>query len=454
MSRDPVPDLLARAAERLGDQFAFLPEIESASLSVAQKTAMAAVLDETARRLGDNYPYFHPFYAGQMLKPPHPVARAAYALAMAINPNNHARDGGRASSAMEIEAVAAIASMFGWTAPNYLGHLTSSGTIANLEALWIAGQIAPGKRILGSEQAHYTHERISAVLKLPYASVETDCRGRLDLNSLEAELRKGDVGTVVVTLGTTAIGAVDPLDGILSLRQKYGFRVHVDAAYGGYFKLIPDSLDAPARQAYSVIEHADSIVVDPHKHGLQPYGCGCNLFRDPGVGRFYKHDSPYTYFTSHELHLGEISLECSRAGAAAVALWATHKLLPPVPGGEFARGLASGRVAALELDRRLREDGRFAPFVAGPPELDIVVWKIAAAAPQESSQRAQQIFDACAARNLHLALVQLPQRWFGPEGAGDSGADKVTCLRSVLMKPEHEAWLDRIWQVFSAACDV
>src|ERR1700756_1628781 len=141
MSRDPVPDLLARAAERLGDEFAFLPE--SASFSPAQEAAMAEVLNETARRLGDNYPYFHPFYAGQMLKPPHPVARAAYALAMTINPNNHARDGGRASSAMEIEAVADLAAMFGWTGGEYLGHLTSSGTLANLEALWIAGQIAP-----------------------------------------------------------------------------------------------------------------------------------------------------------------------------------------------------------------------------------------------------------------------------------------------------------------------
>src|SRR5579863_2460642 len=154
MSRDPVPDLLARAAERLGDEFAFLPE--SASLNSAQEAAMAEVLDETARRLGDNYPYFHPFYAGQMLKPPHPVARAAYALAMAINPNNHARDGGRASSEMEVEAVTEIAAMFGWKAEGYLGHLTSSGTIANLEALWVAGQVNPGKRgrnrILGSEQ--------------------------------------------------------------------------------------------------------------------------------------------------------------------------------------------------------------------------------------------------------------------------------------------------------------
>ena len=91
------------------------PRFDPARPSDADADAMAAVLDETAQRLGDNYPYFHPLYAGQMLKPPHPVARAAYALAMTINPNNHARDGGRASSAMEIEAVAEIAGMFGWT---------------------------------------------------------------------------------------------------------------------------------------------------------------------------------------------------------------------------------------------------------------------------------------------------------------------------------------------------
>src|SRR3974390_2309820 len=125
MAHDPVPGLLNRAADRLSEQFLTLPGTPELPLSSLEK--MAAVLDETARRLGDNYPYFHPLYAGQMLKAPHPVARAAYALAMAINPNNHARDGGRASSEMEIEAVAHIARMFGWQAPDFLGHLTSSG---------------------------------------------------------------------------------------------------------------------------------------------------------------------------------------------------------------------------------------------------------------------------------------------------------------------------------------
>lgn len=455
MTQDPVPGLLARATRRLAEEFAALPEVAETSPDDAQLAAMANVLELTAHRLGDNYPYFHPLYAGQMLKPPHPLARAAYALAMSINPNNHARDGGRASSVMEIEAVAAIAAMFGWAQSGYLGHLTSSGTLANLEALWAAGQIAPGRRIVGSEQAHYTHQRISAVLKLPYSSVPSDNSGRMSLEALETELRKGGVGTVVVTLGTTAIGAVDSLDQVMALRSRYDFRVHVDAAYGGYFRLISDRLDEPARRAYAAIHQADSIVVDPHKHGLQPYGCGCVLFRDPGVGRFYKHDSPYTYFTSKELHLGEISLECSRAGAAAVALWATLQLLPLTPDGEFARGLASGRRAALELDRRLREDHRrwVEPLLSGPPELDIVVWKLKAETPQRASALAQQIFAACGTRNLHLALVQLPEDWFRRTDAGvpHSGSELVTCLRSVLMKPEHEAWLDRIWQEYVAA---
>ncbi len=302
MPDDQVPELLTLATKELEKEFCALPDFAAARPSDGDAEAMARVLEETARRLGDNYPYFHPLYAGQMLKPPHPVARAAYALAMTINPNNHARDGGRASSAMEIEAVAEIAAMFGWE--EYLGHLTSGGTMANLEALWVAGQMAPGGRILGSEQAHYTHHRISGVLKLEYASVAADSRGRMRLDSLEDELCKGEVSTVVVTLGTTAVGAVDPLPEILNLRERYGFRVHVDAAYGGYFKLIEAKLEEPARRAYEAIGQADSIVIDPHKHGLQPYGCGCVLFRDPGVGRFYKHDSPYTYFTSKELHLG------------------------------------------------------------------------------------------------------------------------------------------------------
>jgi tyrosine decarboxylase / aspartate 1-decarboxylase len=460
--RDPILDLLEAPVARLAESFTDLPAFDSLLNKASDRDAMDAVLADVAVRMGDNYPYFHPLYAGQMLKPPHPIARAAYMLAMAINPNNHARDGGRASSQMEIEAVAEIARMFGWPrtgAVGFLGHLTSGGTFANLEALWVAGQLAPEKRIVAQEQAHYTHKRITSVLKIPFTTIASDNLGRMDLNALEEELRRGDVGAVVVTMGTTALGSVDPLPDILSLRDRYGFRVHLDAAYGGYFRLIADELDEPARSAFEAMDQADSIVVDPHKHGLQPYGCGCVLFKDPSVGRFYKHDSPYTYFTSNELHLGEISLECSRAGASAVALWATQRLLPLAANGEFARGLAAGRRAAIELDRRIRANDAFAPF-AGKPELDIVVWQAKpdkADSLEKRSKLAQRIFDGCAALNLHLALVQLPEAMFtlnsATEETASSAKSAVTCLRSVLMKPEHAEWLDEIWDRLSTVAN-
>ncbi len=429
--------LLQEAAEKLSRSFVSLPEVSTSD--PADDERIAGVLDQVAARMGDNYPYFHPLYAGQMLKPPHPVARLAYALAMFVNPNNHALDGGRASSKMEKEAVAEIAGMFGWQ--EFLGHLCGGGTVANLEALWVAGQLHPKQTVVASSQAHYTHSRISGVLGIPFAAIECDRWGRMDAHALASRLQAGDVGCVVATLGTTAVGAVDPLPAVLKLREKYGFRVHVDSAYGGYFTLA-DNLADDARAAFDQIGEADSIVIDPHKHGLQPYGCGCVLFRDPAVGKLYKHDSPYTYFSSSgDLHLGEISLECSRAGASAVALWATQKMLPLTRDGEFAAGMSSCRAAALALHAKLAGDARWiTPF---PPELDIVVWAPQAPRASEASAISRKIFDAAAKRDLHLALANLPAKFFADAMEMDS--ETITCLRSVLMKPEHKQWVEKIY---------
>src|SRR3989441_3343270 len=435
---------LVEAVKRLDDGFGKLPDYERGAPGIGR---LPEVLNATAERMRDNYPYFHPLYAGQMLKPPHAVARLAYALAMWINPNNHALDGGRATSAMEKEAVAEIAGMFGWK--NFLGHLCGGGTMANLEALWVAGQLRPDRKIVASEQAHYTQGRVSGVLKLPFESVACDARGRMDMNALARRMERGDVGTVVATMGTTATGSVDPLREILALRTKHGFRIHADAAYGGYFAL-SENLGEEATRAFARIGEADSIVIDPHKHGLQPYGCGCVLFRDPDVGRLYTHDSPYTYFSSAELHLGEISLECSRPGAAAAALWATQRLLPLKKGGEFARGLERGRKAALALFDKLLADERFVTAFA--PELDIVVFAPKAASTSEASVLSREIFEAAARHDLHLAVAELPVRfWEANLGVMKRDRETITCLRSVLMKPEHLDWVERIWALLSSA---
>jgi len=435
--------LLRAALDKLEEGNANLPDFTPAF----DEDAVAGVLAQVAERMQDNYPYYHPQYAGQMLKPPHPVARIAYALSLWVNPNNHALDGGRASSAMEKECITELGQMFGWSAP--LGHLTGGGTMANLEALWVTGRLRPGKKIIASEQAHYTHSRISEVLGIPFAPVPVDGVGRMNPDAVERMLQEGDVGAVVVTIGTTGLGVVDPLPEILTLREKYDFRIHADAAYGGYFGLSSEIGDS-ARASFEALEKVDSIVIDPHKHGLQPYGCGCVLFKDPAIGELYKHGSPYTYFSSGDLHLGEISLECSRPGAAAVGLWATQRLLPPVPGGEFAADLDASLRAARQLWRALKNSDTYAPLMH--PELDIVVYAVKANTSSESSKRARQIFEEAAKRDLHLALIELPTdivRDYAPEI--ESNSEVMTCLRSVLMKPEHEDWIERLTELLEAS---
>lgn len=431
--------ILEKALAKMEEGFGDLPPIEQ-DFDIE---GMEKVMLQVAESMHDNYPYFHPYYAGQMLKPPHPIARVAYMLAMWINPNNHALDGGLASSHFEKEAVADIARIFGWD--SFLGHLTGGGTMANMEALWISSQLNPGKKIVASEQAHYTHKRISDVLGLDFQEVHCDDYARMDVEALRKILEAGNVGTVVATIGTTGTGSVDPLLEILKLREEFGFRLHADAAYGGYF-ILADNLDVHARSVYEHLGEVDSIVVDPHKHGLQPYGCGSILYHDPSVGKYYKHESPYTYFTSSELHLGEISLECSRAGASAVALWATQKLLPMEKNGEFAHGLAKGREAALALYEKIDTDERFRTIF--PPELDIVIWVPDGSHASQISARSEQIFNAAAEENLHLATFKYPaallqEKW--PDVEFDQ--TYVTCLRSCLMKPEHLDWVENIWQI-------
>jgi glutamate/tyrosine decarboxylase-like PLP-dependent enzyme len=433
---------LSRGVAAIEDwQESFAPFERDPSLRVSDEQ-IASVFEDFTQRLRENYPFFHPSYAGQMLKPPHPAAVVGYLTAMLVNPNNHALDGGPATARMEKEVVAQLAGMFGLA--THLGHLTTSGTIANLEALYVARELHPGSGVAYSEEAHYTHGRMCGVLGVEGIPVGVDAAGRLDLAALDDLLATGRIGTVVATAGTTGLGVIDPVHEVLAIARRHRVRVHVDAAYGGFYTLLAGGEGRAAldEAPWRAISGCDSVVVDPHKHGLQPYGCGAVLFRDPGAGRFYRHDSPYTYFTSDELHLGEISLECSRAGAAAAALWLTFQLLPPTPGG-LGQVLAACRRAALDTAELIDASGRLVLFQ--PPELDIVCYFPVTSPPSlsaidDASGRMLAGGMADRADPVFLSTLQVPASGFARRHAGIAAdRDGVRILRSVLMKPEAES---------------
>jgi glutamate/tyrosine decarboxylase-like PLP-dependent enzyme len=367
---------------------------------------------------------------------------------------------------MEREVTAQLAAMFGFG--THLGHLTTSGTIANLEALFVARELHPGRGIAFSADAHYTHSRMCGLLGIEGHPVAVDRRGRMDLDALDELLRTGRVGTVVLTAGTTGLGAIDPIHEALGLCRRHGARIHVDAAYGGFFTILARAGGAHGNSAADAREHGtgdtehsaddtgglpaapwraiaecDSVVVDPHKHGLQPYGCGAVLFRDPGVARFYLHDSPYTYFTSADLHLGEISLECSRAGASAAALWLTFRLLPPTPDG-LGQVLAAGRRAALAWSALIGKSDVLELYQA--PELDIVSYfpVTGPAALSRIDQASERILQAGMTGPDPVFLSTLradADAFLARHGSVRADAAGARILRSVLMKPEAEDYV-------------
>ena len=114
-----------------------------------------------------------------------------------------------------------------------------------------------------------------------------------------------------------------------------------------------------------------------------------------------------------------------------------------MPGGDFAKDLAKSRSAALTLYEKLQDDSRY--FLVSVPETDIVVWGVQGTSTSEMSQKAHALFKHAESNQLYLSLYKYPAAKLDrPDFEIDR--DFLVCLRSSLMKPEHEAWIEEIWK--------
>jgi glutamate/tyrosine decarboxylase-like PLP-dependent enzyme len=214
--------------------------------------------------------------------------------------------------------------------------------------------------------AHYSWEKALKLLGLGSANlvrVRVDERMRMDIEALDealeqAEAERRPVLAVVGVLGTTEYGSIDPIDGIVGLRQrwrKHGleFGIHVDAAWGGYLASIfrdangtlVDHAELRRRfhyfpsegvhHSFAALRHVDSITVDPHKLGFIPFGCGAYVARNRAMTDFIDQKAAYVFDGDDEVdysrrfhNLGKFILEGSKPGAAAAAVWVSHRVLP------------------------------------------------------------------------------------------------------------------------------
>jgi len=210
---------------------------------------------------------------------------------------------------------------------------------------------------------HYSWPKGAAILGIGSDnmwSLPVDLNARMDVNKLRQSLdlcleKKIALMNVVAIIGTTEESAVDPLAEILVIRDEYRkkgleFAVHCDAAWGGYFKTMMNSSDDSSPHSfkhvdettmanlpmsdyvinqYKVLHHADSITVDPHKSGYVPYPAGGLCYRNSAMRNLVSFTAPVVYHGGVDPTVGVYGVEGSKPGAAAAAVYLSHKVIRP-----------------------------------------------------------------------------------------------------------------------------
>jgi glutamate/tyrosine decarboxylase-like PLP-dependent enzyme len=275
-------------AEEIAAQFPSTLQAEGEPL--AEIMASCRTLTNSIRHNG------HPRFFGYVASPATPVGAYADLIASALNPNVTSWRSAPAAAEIEGTVVRWLGSLVGFK-DDAQGLLTSGGSIANLDALFIAHRAKSASdasqrglwnagapmTVYASEQVHLSIPKAADILGLGREHVRlipTDERFHLDMRRLreqvESDVREGfKPFCVVANAGTVNTGAVDPLREVAGIAKEFNLWFHVDGAYGAL-----GSLDAEKRALFDGLELADSVSLDPHKWLYAPVDCGCLLLRE------------------------------------------------------------------------------------------------------------------------------------------------------------------------------
>lgn len=296
----------------------------AAPLPLAGPDALDELFNDCARIFANSRQNGHPRFFGYVASPATPIGAFADLIASALNQNVPVWRSAPAATHIERTTVRWLAELIGYP-QGAGGLLTSGGSMANLDALYIAQRTkarGPGATSAGatanaidasstnsvafdvsrhglwhagapmtvyvSDQAHHSIAKAADIIGMGREQVRvvaTDERFRMDVRSLreriEADL-KNDLRPccVVANAGTVNTGAVDPLAEIAAVAARHDLWFHVDGAYGA-----PAALTATKRALFDGIARADSVALDPHKWLYTPVDCGCLLLREPARAR-------------------------------------------------------------------------------------------------------------------------------------------------------------------------
>jgi len=213
--------------------------------------------------------------------------------------------------------------------------------------------------VLVPATAHYSWPKTGALIGLgtdAVRAVEVDLDGRMEMSALRRELcdcvqRRRPVLQVVAVMGSTEEGAVDPLTEIVAMRNEFRqqgleFALHVDGAWGGYFRSLlrpsPLNVDPAAiidgypelwanrhfERHFVSMPEADSVTLDPHKSGFIPYPAGGLCYRNGRMRDLIAYTAPVVFHGGTDTSVGSYGIEGSKPGAAAASVYLSQKTIP------------------------------------------------------------------------------------------------------------------------------
>jgi glutamate/tyrosine decarboxylase-like PLP-dependent enzyme len=189
------------------------------------------------------------------------------------------------------------------------GHFVAGGSYANLEALWQAKQQCKtsSRTVYCSSSAHYSISKACQILDLNLVLLPTDDKDRLDISALRSACIEQAPMVIIATLGTSAVGAIDPIESCITLAKSYEAWCHVDAAWGGLACVLTQY-----QSLFKLLSEVDSVCFDPHKGWGQP---------KPSSILMYQNKLSYIEQVSYLEQAPEHSLPGTQGGEAFLPLW-------------------------------------------------------------------------------------------------------------------------------------
>lgn len=298
----------------------------------------------------------------------------------------------------ENEVLAWLADEFGLPA-SAGGVFVQGGTIGNLSALVAARDHADRLRveagrarperwvIVCSAEAHSSIASAARVMDVDVAAIAVGESGMMNGQQVRSALiEHGDaVIAVVATGGSTNFGIVDDIASIAALKNEREFWLHIDGAYG-----LAAALSDIARPRFAGIEHADSLIVDPHKWLFTPFDSCALLYREPEIARV-AHTQHAEYLDalteSTEWNPSDYSVQLTRR-ARGLPLWFSLATF----GAQAYRDAIS---ASIELAHAIGEEIAQRDYLTlvREPQLSVVVFERIGWSPGDYAHWSNRLLD-------------------------------------------------------------